>query len=111
MTNPSQKAANDPTPTQVPGSAERPKSDPLLGRERACQCAACGRYFTTTANFDRHRAWSDENGSTWRARSRPAQYDQRCCLNPADVGLVPRDNGHWGTPPMTPQERTERGWS
>lgn len=28
-------------------------------RGKQCQCAACGLYFTTSANFDKHRHWID----------------------------------------------------
>lgn len=100
-----QKPANGSTPTRVPGSPEsRPDSPRSTGKRHAgrmvgqsmCQCSACKRYFTTTANFDRHRAWV---GS------------KRTCRNPAECGLVLRDTGHWGAPPMTEQQKADRGWA
>lgn len=28
-----------------------------------CECAACGRFFSTTSNFDRHRAGSHDDNT------------------------------------------------
>jgi len=68
---------------------------PKLGQS-TCECGACHRYFTTTANFDKHRAGEYGGG----------QY----CNDPADVGLVQRANGAWGGPPMSEAQKQARGW-
>lgn len=68
---------------------------PKLG-QATCECPACHRFFTTTTNFDRHRTGEYGGG--------------RVCLDPAEVGLVLRDNGAWGGPPMTETEKARMGW-
>jgi hypothetical protein len=42
-----------------------------------CKAAGCHRTFSTAANFDKH----------WRGRG-----DDRHCVDPATVGLVPREH-------------------
>ncbi len=53
-----------------------------LGSSR-CECAECGQFFSTTSNFERHRAGLYDTG--------------RRCLTPADIqakGLI-RKRGVW----------------
>lgn len=50
---------------------------------KVCQCSACGEYFSTPANFDKHRS------GPWEAR---------ICLNPASVGLVKGRMNRWAAP-------------
>jgi hypothetical protein len=45
------------------------------------QCAACGRVFSTTSNFDKHR--KGRHGI------------DRHCVDPATVGLLLSDSGLW----------------
>ena len=50
------------------------------------QCAACGRLFTTTANFDRHRT---------------GPYTARRCLSATELvakGYSPNAAGFWRVP-------------
>lgn len=70
---------------------------PKLG-EHVCQCGACKRYFTRTSTFDQHRAWHPEDGTDETNR-------RRICLDPETVGLIQRDNGAWGGPPMTDEQK------
>lgn len=62
--------------------------DPRFGVEltgNQSGCAACGRAFTSVGAFDAHRN---------RGKGR-----ERGCQDPAEVGLVLRDNGMWGFEP------------
>lgn len=52
-----------------------------------CQCPACKEYFSTVANFDRHRRYNEQN--------------QRVCVEPSTVGLVIANragNSFWAMP-------------
>lgn len=62
--------------------------------EHTCCCAGCGRYFTGTTTFDQHRAWGDDGQA-------------RFCLDPADAKLVQRENGAWGGPLLTDEQKAE----
>lgn len=90
--------------------AKRGTGTPRLG-ERVCKCAACGEYFTSTANFDRHRSWATDDGTPVVRRGYEHDAQRRVCFYPADIGLVQRENGVWGGPPMTEQQKRERGWA
>ncbi len=48
-----------------------------------CRCMACGEYFTTTRNFDKHRK---------------GKYPLRACTPPAAAGLVRQPSGFWSGP-------------
>lgn len=68
------------------------------GSER-CMCAECGRYFSTTRNFDRHRIFIDKDVQDW---------DRRRCLTPAEMkakGLIEKD-GVWKQP--GPEQQPQR---
>ncbi len=120
MTTTPVQPANGPTPTGVPNDAESPRESrwsgpnrypsPTVGKSR-CQCPACKAFFTSTGNFDAHRAWANDDGDIWEGKHRPADYDQRVCLDPATVGLVLHESGHWGGEPMTDEQKRERGWA
>ena len=56
---------------------------------RMCQCHECKEFFSTPANFDRHRKGA---------------WDMRVCLRPEDVGLVKHPRGYW-TRPADPNKR------
>ena len=67
--------------------------------EHVMLCRACDTYFRGERNFDRHRV--GEFGVNRR------------CADPADVGLVYRDDrGYWAGPPMTDgqREKAKAGW-
>ena len=64
-----------------------------LNGER-CKCSACGQYFSTTANFDKHRV--GRHG-----------VDRRCAY-PGDVGLINRD-GIWRGKPRDAHEWARLG--
>jgi hypothetical protein len=74
----------------------------------ACHCARCHRTFTGLTAFDAHRAAQYTEGPKRRVKvrgkykmvarkieTRPAGM----CYDPADSGLVLRDNGFYGAPP------------
>lgn len=50
-------------------------------------CSSCHRTFTTTANFDRHRAGSKDR-----------RFIAGECSDPAERGLVPNGRGQWSAP-------------
>lgn len=60
-----------------------------LGSEM-CECPTCGRFFSTTANFDRHRIGAFDD-------------DSRRCLSPAEMtakGLVEKSGVWKQNPPV-----------
>jgi hypothetical protein len=70
---------------------------------KRCQCPSCKEYFSTTANFDRHR--------------RGIHGVDRACVDPIDAGLVVRQSGSnsfWSMPePPIPAEikgRVQAEW-
>ena len=66
-------------------TARSDASDPMLplGTNRS-RCMACGRYFSTVSNFDKHQRI--------RKDGRPE------CRDPETVGLVLGDAGYWQGP-------------
>lgn len=54
-----------------------------LGR---AHCSACHLTFTGVSAFDRHRS------------------SEGTCLLPTDLGMVLRNGGLWGAPPLSPEE-------
>jgi len=56
------------------------KLSPGTGR---CKCMKCGRYFSSTGNFDRHQR---------------IEKGQLTCINPEDVGMSMLGSGFWGVP-------------
>ena len=61
---------------------------------RRCQCRTCGEYFNAVSLFDDHRTgpYTLPDGSCGR----------RCLSREemAEKGMVLRDDGFWGGPPM-----------
>lgn len=108
MTNSDLRAANDPTPTGVPGEPES-RSEGATGdgetasqrrlSGRMCECAACGRIFSGLTMFDQHRFWATPqmrscHGTVW--------------MRVKGWRLV---GGVWRGPAMTEQQKAERGWA
>lgn len=89
----------------IPKRAES-RSNPIPNTEKGhasvkltnskCECAGCGRFFTSTSSFEKHRRFI-------------AGTDRRECLDPASVKLVDRD-GYWGSPPMTEAQKIAAGF-
>lgn len=65
--------------------------------ERTMLCRACDTYFHGETSFNKHRIGA-------------FGVDRRCA-DPADVGLVYRDDkGYWAGKPMTNEQKIKAGW-
>lgn len=68
--------------------------------QRMCHCAACHRTFSGLTTFDDHRHYLDGT-------------DERGCRDDvwlAEHDITPREDGTYGGPPMTAEQKAARGW-
>lgn len=85
-----------------------------MARSKAvCECAGCGRKFSTEKKFDKHRTGSFGEPVYGGGKSRIAKYytkHQRRCMSEdemRDVGLYPNSDGIWTTSILDTDEVSE----
>lgn len=68
--------------------------------QQKCHCAACHRTFSGLTTFDKHRTYVEG-------------ADRRLCRDDdalAKLKITPREDGTYGGPPLTDEQKAARGW-